>query len=160
MSQRLKHNELSAALYEKMAAFSTATKERTSIDQGLLHLIDIRVSQLNGCAFCLDMHVKQAKIHGERELRLYHLSVWWESDLFSAKEKAALRWAEAVTRLPEGGIADDLYQSVRIELSEQEVSDLTFAIAAINSWNRLGVPFNVPQGIADAYFGLDKAGLN
>ncbi len=159
MTQRLNHFQLSEPLLEKMSAFSLATKTQTSLSEDLLHLIDIRVSQLNGCAFCLDMHVKQAKMGGERELRLYHLPIWQESNLFSEKEKAALRWAEAVTTLPTGGISEELYQSVRTELSEQEISDLTFAVASINSWNRLAVPFNMVPGSADAQFGLEHAGL-
>ena len=160
MTQRLNHFELSAPLYEKMAAFSIATKEQSSLDTKLLHLIDARVSMLNGCAFCLDMHVKEAKIAGERELRLYHLATWKESGLFSAKEKAALKWAEAVTELSPDGISEEIFQSVREELSEQEVSDLTFAVASINSWNRLAIPFNVVPGSADAMFGLERAGLS
>ncbi len=159
MKQRLNHLELSAPLYERMAEFSIATKEKTSLDTALLHLIDIRVSQINGCAFCLDMHVKQAKIGGERELRIYHIPTWRESTLFTPKEKAALAWAEAVTRLEQDGIPESLFNEVRQELSEQELSDLTFAVASINSWNRLAVPFTIPPGSADAYFGLDQANL-
>jgi alkylhydroperoxidase family enzyme len=105
------------------------------------------------------MHVKEAKIAGVRELKVYHLPVWQESDLFSAKEKAALKWVEAVTDLPPKGISEDLYQTVREELSEQEISDLTFAVASINSWNRLAIPFAVVPGSADEIFKLDRAGL-
>ncbi|MDV7338263.1 carboxymuconolactone decarboxylase family protein [Terasakiella sp. A23] len=160
MQQRLNHFELSAPLYEKMAAFSMATKEKSSIDKKLLHLIDIRVSQLNGCAFCLDMHVKEAKIAGERELRVHHVAIWAESPLFTDKEKAALAWAEAVTKLGHDGISQDFFNEVREELSEQELSDLTFAVASINSWNRLAIPFTVPPGSADEFFGLNRAGLS
>jgi len=159
MTQRVNHFELSTPLYEAMAAFSMATKTNNSLSKDLLHLIDIRVSMLNGCAFCLDMHVKEAKISGERELRLYHLSIWRESELFTAKEKAALTWAEAVTDLSREGLSDALFQQVCEELNEQELSDLTFAVASINSWNRLAIPFNVPAGSADSHFGLDRAGL-
>lgn len=159
MQQRLDHQSLSSPLLEKMSAFSYATKKQTSLDEGLLHLVDILVSQLNGCAFCLDMHVKEAKISGERELRLYHVAIWRESPLFNTKEKAAFEWAEAVTTLPNGGIPDSLYDSVRKELSEIEISDLTYAVASINSWNRLAIPFTMVAGSADEYFGLDRAGL-
>jgi len=159
MKQRLNYSQLSAPLYEKMVGLSMGTKEHTSLSKELLHLIDIRVSMMNGCAFCLDMHVKEAKITGERELRVYHLSVWRESELFTAKEKAALNWAEVLSKLPSEGISDELYNSVHDELSEQEISDLTFAVVSINSWNRLGIAFNVPAGSADAYFELDRAGL-
>jgi len=160
MSQRLNHFDLSAPLLEKMSAFSMATKEKTALDPQLLHLIDIRVSQLNGCAFCLDMHVKQAKIAQERELRLHHVAIWAESDLFTPKEKAALAWAEAVTRLGKDGALEDLFTEVREELSDQELSDLTFAVAAINSWNRLAIPFQMAPGSLDQQFGLDQAGLS
>ena len=107
-------------------------------------------SQINGCAFCLDMHVKQAKIHGERELRLYHLSAWRESTLFAPRERAALAWTEVLTRLPEQGVPDEIYERVRTQLSEKEISDLTFVIVAINSWNRLNVGFRTVPGSQDA----------
>src|SRR5438034_11199043 len=103
------------------------------IEQKIQDLVHIRASQLNGCAFCLDMHVKEAKIHGERELRLYHISVWRESPLFSDKERAALEWTEAVTKISEG-IPESLYEMVREHLSEKEMSEMTFAIALINIW--------------------------
>ena len=119
-----------------------------------------RVSQLNGCAFCVDMHVKEAKLHGERELRLYHLPIWRESPLFSAKERAGLAWAEALTRLGEDGVSDALYQATLAEFSEKELVDLTFFIIAINGWNRLGVAFRSAPGSLDAVYGLEKAGLN
>jgi len=159
MSNRLNHFETSPAILEKMTAFSMATKQETSIEQALLHLVDIRVSMLNGCTFCLDMHVKQAKIHGERELRLYHLASWRESGLFTERERAALAWAEDVTRLPHEGISDVVYAETREHFSEKELCDLNFAVMAINSWNRLAVPFQAKPGSEDEAFGLTKAGL-
>ena len=112
-----------------------------------------------GCAFCLDMHCKEAKIHEERELRLYHLSIWRESTLFSEREKAALEWTEAVTKVPQNGIPDELYDRVRGELSEKQILELTFAINVINAWNRLNIGFkNIPRS-ADEQLGLAKAGL-
>ena len=130
-----------------------------SLGATLLDLVHIRASQVNGCAFCLDMHVKEAKIHGERELRLYHISIWRESPLFSDKERAALEWTEAVTKVSEG-ISDDLYEKVREHLSEQELSELTFAIGMINFWNRLNISSPTTPGSLDAMLGLTKAGLN
>jgi AhpD family alkylhydroperoxidase len=132
----------------------------SSIEQKLHDLVQIRASQINGCAFCLDMHVKEAKIHGESELRLYHVAIWHESNLFAPRERAALAWAEAVTRLPEGGIPDELYERVRGQLSEKEITDLTFSIMVINAWNRLAISFKAVPGSADKLYGLDKAGLN
>lgn len=159
MTQRLNHMEVSPALFEKMAALSQATKQETSLDESLLHLVDMRVSMLNGCAFCLDMHAKEAKINGERELRLYHLAIWRESPLFSDKERAALAWAEKLTQVSEAEISDSFYQETRKVLSEQEISDLSYAVVSINAWNRLAVGFSMVPGSADAVFGLDKANL-
>ena len=106
------------------------------------------------------MHVKEAKIHGESELRLYHVSIWRESNLFAPRERAALAWTEAVTELPEGGIPDQLYERVRGQLSEKEISDLTFSIMTINAWNRVSIAFKSVPGSADKLYGLDKAGLS
>jgi AhpD family alkylhydroperoxidase len=131
-----------------------------AIEQTILDLVTIRASQINGCAFCLDMHTKEAKLHGERELRVYHLPVWRESPLFTARERAALEWTEVLTKLPEHGVPDEIFQAVRRELSEKEISDLSFAIAVINSWNRISIGFRALPGSADAAFGLDKAGLS
>ena len=97
---------------------------------------------------------------GETEQRLYGLDAWHESPYYSDRERAALAWTEAVTKLPEGGIPDDLYDRVRGQLSEKEISDLTFSIMAINAWNRLSVAFKAVPGSADKFYGLDKAGLN
>jgi alkylhydroperoxidase family enzyme len=106
------------------------------------------------------MHVKQAKIHGERELRLHHVAIWRESTLFSARERAALEWTEVLTRLPEHGVPDETYERVRSQLSEKESSDLTYAIVAINGWNRVNVAFQTVPGSSDKAFGLDKANLS
>jgi len=132
---------------------------KTALDPTLKHLIDIRVSQLNGCTFCLDMHAKEAKIAGERELRLYHLTAWRESPLFSAKEKAALAFAEALTHITSEGISDELYRSVAEHFSEVELSELNFAIVAINAWNRLGITSRMEPGAMDVAYGLNKANL-
>ena len=159
MTARLDAAQLSAPLYRKYLAFSMATAEG-SIEEGLRDLVHIRASQINGCAFCLDMHIKEAVIHGERPLRLHHLPVWRESPLFSSRERAALAWAEAVTRLGEDGVSDDAYAEALAELTEQEISDLTFEAVAINGWNRLNIAFRSVPGSLDAAFGLTKAGLS
>ncbi|HYQ28569.1 MAG TPA: carboxymuconolactone decarboxylase family protein, partial [Polyangiaceae bacterium] len=111
-------------------------------------------------AFCLDMHVKEAKLHGERELRLHHLSIWRESPLYSARERAALAWTEVLTRLPEHGVPNEIYEQVRAHFSEKELTDLTFLVMAINAWNRVNVAFQTVPGSADKAFGLDKADLS
>ena len=159
MTQRLNYAQQSPELFKKLLDLSTAMNNGV-IEEKIHDLVHIRASQLNGCAFCLDMHVKEAKIHGESELRLYHVSIWRESTLFIPRERAALAWTEAVTRLPEGGIPDALYEHVRGQLSEKEITELTFSIMAINAWNRVNIAFNTVPGTADKAYGLDKAGLN
>jgi AhpD family alkylhydroperoxidase len=148
----------SRELFQKFLDFSTVVHD-SAIEARTRDLLVTRASQINGCAFCLDMHIKQAKIHGERELRLHHIAIWRESSLFNPRERAALEWTEVLTKLPEHGVSDDLYQRARGEFSEKELSDLTFLVMAINGWNRLNVAFQTVPGSADAAFGLDKAGL-
>ncbi|CAM3720820.1 carboxymuconolactone decarboxylase family protein [Aeromicrobium ponti] len=158
MTQRINYMQHSPEFFNKMMALSNVEKE-SSIEEKILHLVHIRASQMNGCAFCVDMHIKQAKIHGEGELRLYHIPIWRESTLFSPRERAALEWTEVLTKLPAHGVPDDIYDSVREQLSEKELSDLTFSIMAINAWNRISIAFKTVPGSADAAFGLTKAGL-
>jgi len=155
---RLNYAAQSPELFKKLADLSAAIRNG-AIEASLVHLVEIRASQLNGCSFCLDMHVKEAKIHGERELRLYHVATWHESPLFEPRERAALAWTETLTRLPEGGVPDELYEYVRSQFSEKELADLTFVVMAINAWNRAGVAFRSMPGSADKLYGLDKAGL-
>ncbi|MBY3217361.1 carboxymuconolactone decarboxylase family protein [Rhizobium laguerreae] len=159
MTRRLNYAQQSPELFKKFMEFSMTLKSSV-IDEKLQALVEIRASQINGCGFCLDMHVKQAKIHGETELRLYHVAIWRESNLFVPRERAALAWTEALTKLPEGGIPDEIYERVRGQLSEKEISDLTFVVMAINAWNRVNVGFKTVPGTADKAYGLDKAGLN
>ncbi len=153
------YNTLSAEFVKKYLEFSTSLKD-SSIEKPLRYLVDIRASQLNGCAFCVDMHVKQAKIAGERELRLHHLAIWRDSTLFTPRERAALAWTEVLTKLPDHGVPDEVYNSVREELSEKEISDLSFSIVAINGWNRLSIGFKSVPGSMDAAYGLTKSGLS
>jgi AhpD family alkylhydroperoxidase len=158
MTQRINYIQQSPELFKKFMEFSTALKNST-IEEPIRDLISIRASQLNGCGFCLDMHVKEARIHGERELRIHHLAAWRESTLFSPRERAALAWAEVLTNLPVHGVPDEIYERVRTQLSEKELSDLTFDVMAINAWNRANVAFKTVPGSADKAFGLDKANL-
>ena len=158
MSQRLNYYSTSPSLSKKLFELSQAVKE-SSLGNTLLDLVNIRASQLNGCALCLDMHCKEAKIHGERELRIYPVPIWRESTLFSDTERAALEWTEAVTKLSEHGVSDEVYDRVRLQLSETQISELTFAIGVINLWNRLNISFRTVPGSADEMLGLTKAGL-
>ncbi|KOF55046.1 MULTISPECIES: carboxymuconolactone decarboxylase family protein [unclassified Achromobacter] len=159
MTQRLNAFAQSPELFKKFIEFGLLVRSG-AIEESILALVEIRASQMNGCAFCLDMHVKQAKIHGERELRLHHVAIWRESPLFSPRERAALEWTEALTKLPEQGVPDEIYERVRAQLSEKEISDLSFAIMAINGWNRLNVGLRTVPGSVDKAYGLDKAKLD
>ncbi|MEF7616573.1 carboxymuconolactone decarboxylase family protein [Aquincola sp. MAHUQ-54] len=159
MTQRIDYMQQSSALFKKFVEFNMLVKD-SAIETSSLDLVSIRASQINGCGFCLDMHVKQAKLHGERELRLYHVSIWRESTLFTPRERAVLAWTEALTTLPPHGVPDEVYDSVRDELTEKEISDLTFAVMAINAWNRINVAFRAVPGTLDVPYGLTKANLS
>lgn len=158
MSTRINLFDTVPALMQKMTAASQAS-HHSSLEITIKNLVDIRASQLNHCAFCLDMHVKQAKIAGERELRLHHVAIWRESPLFSAREKAALALAEALTRPGEQGVTEDVYGEAREYFSEVELGELVFAIAMINSWNRMMVLSQAVPGSLDKAYGLDRADL-
>jgi len=159
MTQRIDYQKQSPELFKKFVEFSLAFKH-SAIEESIRDLVDIRASQINGCAFCLDMHVKEATIHGERPLRLHHVAIWRESTLFSPRERAALAWTEILTRIPAQGVADDIYEGVRAHLSEKELSDLTFLVMSINAWNRVNIGFQVVPGTYDKAFGVDKSGLS
>ena len=156
---RLNYAQQSAPIFEKLRDLSLASK-KSSLEKEIKHLVDLRVSQINGCAFCVDMHVKEARIDGERELRLHHVAVWRESPLFNDRERAALEWAELLTKLPPHGVSDADFQAARKVFSESELSDLTFAIITINSWNRLSIGFAAEPGSADKFYHVDRANLN
>lgn len=120
--------------------------DASGIERSLLELVKIRASQINGCAFCLDMHTKDARANGETEQRIYALDAWRETPFFTDRERAALEWTEAVTRVGETHVPDDLYARVRQHFTEPELVSLTFAVVAINGWNRLAITFRLPAG--------------
>lgn len=159
MTPRVNYIQQSPDLFKKLMEFSKLI-DNGAITEKIRNLVSIRASQLNGCAFCLDMHVKQAKLHGEHDLRVHHLATWQESNLFLPKERAALVWTDVLTKLPEHGVTDDVYNQVRTQLSEKEISDLTFTVMAINAWNRANVAFKTVPGSADVSYGLGKAYTN
>jgi AhpD family alkylhydroperoxidase len=159
MTQRANYMKQSPDLLKQFVEFSNGVHQ-SSIERSTADLVTVRASQLNGCAFCVDMHVKEAKLHGERELRLHHLAVWHESPLFSARERAALEWTETLTRLHRGGVPDEVYDRVHAQLSEKEMSDLTFLVMSINGWNRASIAFKSVPGAFDKAYGLDKANLS
>ena len=119
---------------------------KSDIDQNLFNLIDLRVSQINGCAYCLDMHSKDLRAAGETEQRLYVLDAWREAPFYSQRERAALAWAEAVTKLKDGNVPDEIYEEARCQFSEDELIDLTVAVIAINTYNRINIAFKTPAG--------------
>ena len=145
MKQRLNYMEVDPKLIKAMFALG-APIAQSSLDPKLIDLINFRVSQINGCAFCLDMHSKDLRAAGETEQRLYMLEAWREAPLYSEKERAALAWAEAVTLLTNKDVPDDVYEQARAQFSEQELTTLTLAVVAINGWNRLNVAFRTEAG--------------
>jgi AhpD family alkylhydroperoxidase len=159
VSQRLNYYEQSPELSKNLYDLGDAVR-KSSLGDTLIDLVNIRASQLNGCAMCLDMHCKEAKIHGEHELRLYHVPIWRESTLFSEKERAALEWTEAVTRISPDGVSDEVYDRLRAQFSETQISELTFAVGVINLWNRLNISLQTVPGSYDEMLGLTKAGLS
>ncbi len=131
----------------RTAMFAVEKYARESgLETQLLELVRLRASQINGCAFCIDMHTKDARAHGETEQRLYLLSVWREAPFFTARERAALEWTEAVTAIATSHATDEVYDRARSEFTETELVNLTMAIVAINGWNRLAIAFRQPAG--------------
>ncbi len=146
MQPRTSYHKAAPDVMQGMLALS-AVVHKSGLAPGLLDLVDYRVSQINGCAFCLDMHSKDLRARGETEQRIYMLSAWREApDLYTARERAALAWAEAVTRLANQEVPDDVYDQAREEFSETELAQLTLSVVAINGWNRLNVAFRTPAG--------------
>lgn len=119
---------------------------QSGLEKSLLELVRLRASQINGCAYCIDMHTKDARLAGETEQRLYLLSAWREAPFYTDRERAALAWTEAVTRISPESVDDALYKSVRRHFNEKELVDLTLAIIAINGWNRLAISFRTEPG--------------
>jgi AhpD family alkylhydroperoxidase len=144
MEPRLNFPRLAPEPYRAMYAVG-AYLAGCGLEKGLLELVKIRVSQINGCAFCLDMHTKDARAGGETEQRIYLLNAWRESPFFTERERAALAWAEAVTQIT-GGVSDAMYTEARQQFSEKELVDLNWAVVAINAWNRIAISFRSAPG--------------
>lgn len=148
MEPRLNFFAAAPKLLQEVRALNRAVDE-CGLERSLLNLVKLRASQVNGCSYCVEMHSREAREEGESETRLYLVAAWRESPLFSGRERAALEWTEAVTRLPQGPIADELYRDARFEFSESELTKLTVAIGMINVWNRLCVPFHAIHPVAE-----------
>jgi len=136
---------LKSDAFQAMLSLGKAV-EASGLERSLLELVKVRASQINGCAYCLDMHTKDARALGETEQRIYALSAWRETPFFSDRERAALEWTEAVTRISEGQVPDTVYDTVTPHFTEAELVALTFAVVAINSWNRLAISFRAVPG--------------
>ena len=145
MEQRINAYEKGQGALKAMLGIS-AYLAKSSLEKNLLYLIEYRVSQINGCAYCLDMHSKDLRHGGETEQRIYMISGWRDTDLYTARERAALEWAESVTLLNEGHVPDEVFENVRKEFSEEELIDLTLAVGAINTWNRVNIAFRTKAG--------------
>lgn len=145
MHQRLDYKRASPEAWKAM--LDTENQVRSSgLEASLLELVKTRASQINGCAWCLDMHTKDARARGETEQRLYLLSAWRECTCYSERERAALAWTEAVTQIAVAGVPDALYEEARRHFDEKAIVDLTLAIIAINGWNRMNVAFRTEVG--------------
>jgi len=145
MKARLNYAKAAAGVYDAMDALDQYLN-KCGLDESLLHLVRLRASQINGCAYCLDMHWKDLRAIGEKEQRLYSLDAWRECPYYSDRERAALAWAEAVTLITNGHAPEAIYEEVRPHFSEKELSDLTLAVATINAWNRLSIAARLVPG--------------
>src|SRR5262245_23583898 len=128
------------------AMFALSSETAALLDKRLFYLVKIRASQMNGCAYCIDMHTKDARQAGETEQRIYALNAWRETPFFSERERAALEWTEAVTRVGDTHVPDEIYARVSAEFDERELVALTFGVMVINCWNRLAISFRAPAG--------------
>ncbi len=145
MKQRLPYPRIAPAAFRAMVGLEQYVAQ-SSIEKPLRELVKLRASQINGCAYCIDMHWKDARAAGETEQRLYGLSAWEESSYYTDRERAALAWTEAVTRVADTRVPDDVYDRLRSHFSEKEIVDLTWALAAINAWNRVAVAMRAEAG--------------
>ena len=145
MKPRVNNLEVGKGAMQAMLKLSGHVAQ-SGLEQSLLGLLEFRVSQINGCAYCLDMHSKDLRAAGETEQRLYLLEAWRESPFYTDRERAALAWAEAVTLVTEGHVPDEVFAQAREQFSEEELANLTLAVIAINGWNRLNIAFRTVPG--------------
>ena len=145
MEPRIDYTKVSPGLMHAMLGLGRYL-EKSGLDRKLIDLINLRASQINGCAYCIDMHWKDLRAAGEDEQRLYGLDAWAESPYYTDRERAVLAWTEAVTRLRDGHVPDAVFREVARFFSEKELADLTLAIVTINGWNRFNIAFHTPAG--------------
>ncbi len=145
MKPRIHYAKVAPGVYDAMDALDRYLGQ-CGLERPLLYLVYLRASQLNGCAYCLDMHWKDLRAAGEKEQRLYSLDAWRECPYYTERERAALAWTEAVTRIADGHASEAVYESVKPQFSDRELADLTLAIATINAWNRLSISGRIVPG--------------
>jgi AhpD family alkylhydroperoxidase len=145
MQARMEYGQNSIGVVNAMLGLGKYLHQ-CGLEQSLMDLVCLRASQINGCAYCLDMHWKDLKAGGENDQRLYSLDAWRETPYYSERERAALAWTEAVTKIAEGRVSDEVYEEVRPHFTEKELADLTLAVVAINGWNRLNIAFRTVPG--------------
>ena len=146
MEPRINHDKLAqSGAFKAMYGLEHFIRN-SGIEQSLLELVKMRASQINGCAYCLDMHSKDARAAGETEQRLYALNAWRETPFFSDRERAALEWTESLTLISQNHVPDELYERVRKQFNEEELANLSLAVVAINGWNRLAISFRSVAG--------------
>lgn len=145
MQPRLDFTNVAPGALKAMLALQKYVDE-CGLEKSLLYLVELRASQINGCAYCIDMHTKDARLNGETEQRLYALNAWQETPFFTERERAALAWTEAGTLITEGHVSDEVFERVRPHFTDEELINLTTAVAAINSWNRLVLSTRVVPG--------------
>ena len=145
MKLRMEYWKAAPGAFKAMSSLESYLHD-CGLDQGLVHMLKLRASQINGCAYCIDMHWKDARAAGESEQRLYGLDAWREAPYYSDRERAALEWTEALTNITDGHVPDAVYESVRGHFSDKELADITWAVAAINAWNRVAIAFRSEAG--------------
>ena len=145
MEPRIAYANVAPGALRAMYALETYVRQ-SGLEPSLLELVKTRASQINGCAYCLDMHTKDARAHGETEQRLYALPAWRETPFYTERERAALAWTEAVTRVADGHVPDAVFEEVRPHFTDEELVNLTLAVVAINGWNRLAISFRAVPG--------------
>ena len=155
METRIDITSVSPGAMKAMLGLSNYV-HRSGLDVKLLDLVNLRVSQINGCAYCIDMHWKDLRAAGETEQRLYGLDAWRESPYYTERERAALAWSEAVTRLADGQVPDEVFEEASRHFSDEELANLTLGVVAINGWNRLNIAYRTPPG---SYQPADRAKL-
>ncbi len=145
MEPRIDTAKVAPGAYRAMFGLESYVRQ-SGLEPSLLELVKTRASQINGCAYCLDMHTKDARAHGETEQRLYALSAWRETPFYTERERAALAWTEAVTLVADGHVPDAVFEEARRHFTEEELVNLTLAVVAINGWNRLAISFRAVPG--------------